>query len=191
MGAVELSEWKAGNAASVTELARRSSIAKDGWSDGHGHGHGETGRSAEDGENPNVSNRASTSTAPDVAPAVPRPPKTDASSADDSNSKDKEKDKDKDKDVVPDAIGRETCPICIVDFEEGDDLRVLPCEGHHRFHQECVDQWLLELSSSCPICRQGASRSISSFRFSSIESFFAFLADVSRRIPQTSKPCRR
>jgi len=58
------------------------------------------------------------------------------------------------KDVVPDAIGRETCPICIVDFQDGDDLRVLPCEGHHRFHQECVDQWLLELSSSCPICRQ-------------------------------------
>ncbi|OBZ70807.1 Receptor y region, transmembrane domain- and RING domain-containing protein 4 [Grifola frondosa] len=59
-----------------------------------------------------------------------------------------------DRDIVPDAIGRETCPICIVDFEEGDDLRVLPCEGHHRFHQECVDQWLLELSSSCPLCRQ-------------------------------------
>lgn len=58
------------------------------------------------------------------------------------------------RDVVPDAIGTETCPICIVDFEEGDDLRVLPCEGHHRFHRECVDQWLLELSSSCPICRQ-------------------------------------
>ncbi|PSR70731.1 hypothetical protein PHLCEN_2v13388 [Hermanssonia centrifuga] len=57
-------------------------------------------------------------------------------------------------DLVPDAIGRETCPICIVDFEEGDDLRVLPCEGHHRFHQQCVDQWLLELSASCPICRQ-------------------------------------
>ena len=62
---------------------------------------------------------------------------------------------EKEKDVVPDAIGTETCPICIVDFEEGDDLRVLPCEGHHRFHRDCVDQWLLELSSSCPICRQG------------------------------------
>jgi hypothetical protein len=60
----------------------------------------------------------------------------------------------KSKDVVPAAIGRETCPICIVDFEEGDDLRLLPCEGKHRFHQECVDPWLLELSSSCPICRQ-------------------------------------
>ncbi|KAJ7579214.1 hypothetical protein C8J56DRAFT_965107 [Mycena floridula] len=56
-------------------------------------------------------------------------------------------------DVVPDSIGRETCPICIVDFEEGDDLRLLPCEGKHRFHQDCVDPWLLELSSSCPICR--------------------------------------
>lgn len=58
-------------------------------------------------------------------------------------------------DVLPDAIGKETCPICIVDFEEGDDLRQLPCEGQHRFHQDCVDPWLLELSSSCPICRHG------------------------------------
>lgn len=58
-------------------------------------------------------------------------------------------------DVVPAAIGRDTCPICIVDFEDGDDLRILPCEGKHVFHQTCVDPWLLELSSSCPICRQG------------------------------------
>ncbi|KAG1832480.1 hypothetical protein EV424DRAFT_1368917 [Suillus variegatus] len=56
--------------------------------------------------------------------------------------------------LMPEAIGRETCPICIVDFEEGDELRVLPCEGKHRFHQTCVDPWLLELSSSCPLCRQ-------------------------------------
>jgi Ring finger domain len=57
--------------------------------------------------------------------------------------------------VVPASIGREICPICIVDFEEGDDIRVLPCEGKHSFHQQCVDPWLLTLSSSCPICRQG------------------------------------
>jgi hypothetical protein len=60
-------------------------------------------------------------------------------------------------DMVPASIGRETCPICIVDFEEGDDIRVLPCEGKHCFHQECVDPWLLKLSSSCPICRHGMS----------------------------------
>ncbi|KAI0246430.1 hypothetical protein BJV78DRAFT_1135186 [Lactifluus subvellereus] len=58
-----------------------------------------------------------------------------------------------DPDPLPEAIGRETCPICIVDFEDGDDVRVLPCEGKHVFHQACVDPWLLELSSSCPICR--------------------------------------
>jgi len=60
-----------------------------------------------------------------------------------------------DVDPLPESIGRETCPICIVDFEDGDDVRVLPCEGKHVFHQACVDPWLLELSSSCPICRHG------------------------------------
>lgn len=58
-------------------------------------------------------------------------------------------------DVVPASIGREICPICIVEFEEGDDIRLLPCEGKHSFHQQCVDPWLLKLSSSCPICRHG------------------------------------
>lgn len=60
-----------------------------------------------------------------------------------------------DKSIMPEAIGTETCPICILDFEEGDDVRILPCEGQHRFHQSCVDPWLLKLSSSCPICRHG------------------------------------
>ncbi|KAI9067434.1 hypothetical protein FKP32DRAFT_1620782 [Trametes sanguinea] len=88
------------------------------------------------------SQRASSSS--QVPRVIPRPPKPPTAEAPPGTEKD----------VVPDAIGRETCPICIVDFEEGDDLRVLPCEGHHRFHRDCVDQWLLELSSSCPICRQ-------------------------------------
>ncbi|KAG8885787.1 hypothetical protein FRB97_009492 [Tulasnella sp. 331] len=55
---------------------------------------------------------------------------------------------------TPEMIGTETCPICILDFEDGDDVRVLPCEGHHKFHKDCVDQWLLELSTSCPLCRE-------------------------------------
>lgn len=49
----------------------------------------------------------------------------------------------------------EHCPICLLDFEDGDDLRVLPCEGSHQFHAPCIDQWLLEISSSCPLCRKG------------------------------------
>lgn len=58
-------------------------------------------------------------------------------------------------DAVPASVSRETCPICIVDFEEGDDIRLLPCEGKkHSFHQQCVDEWLLKLPT-CPVCRKG------------------------------------
>ncbi|WWC90745.1 uncharacterized protein L201_005682 [Kwoniella dendrophila CBS 6074] len=46
------------------------------------------------------------------------------------------------------------CPICLVDFEPGDDLRILPCEREHAYHQTCIDPWLLEVSSSCPLCRK-------------------------------------
>lgn len=49
------------------------------------------------------------------------------------------------------------CPICLLEFETGDDLRVLPCQGQHKFHQVCVDPWLLKVSTSCPLCRKGES----------------------------------
>lgn len=58
-------------------------------------------------------------------------------------------------DPTQEMIGTEICPICITEFEEGDDLRVLPCEGKHKFHQNCVDPWLLQISGLCPLCREG------------------------------------
>lgn len=53
-------------------------------------------------------------------------------------------------------IGRFTgddtvCAICLVDFERGEDLRVL--HDRHQFHKTCVDPWLL-VHATCPTCRQ-------------------------------------
>ncbi|GMN47651.1 hypothetical protein TIFTF001_016824 [Ficus carica] len=35
------------------------------------------------------------------------------------------------------------CYICLVEYEEGDRMRILPC--HHEFHKTCVDKWLKEI----------------------------------------------
>lgn len=43
------------------------------------------------------------------------------------------------------------CAICLVDFSDGDKIRILP-ECNHRFHVACIDAWLLS-HSSCPTCR--------------------------------------
>ncbi|EEF35565.1 protein with unknown function [Ricinus communis] len=44
------------------------------------------------------------------------------------------------------------CAICLGEFEEGDEVRVLPQCGHG-FHVGCIDTWLGS-HSSCPSCRQ-------------------------------------
>lgn len=48
------------------------------------------------------------------------------------------------------------CVICYSDYENGDVQRKLPCG--HRFHIECVDQWILQKSRCkppvCPMCNQ-------------------------------------
>ena len=44
-----------------------------------------------------------------------------------------------------------SCSICTEDFSRGEDIRVLPC--NHKFHPDCVDPWLLNVSGTCPLCR--------------------------------------
>ena len=41
------------------------------------------------------------------------------------------------------------CSICTEDFNRGEEVRVLPCS--HKFHPECVDPWLLNVSGTCPL----------------------------------------
>ena len=41
------------------------------------------------------------------------------------------------------------CRLCLHAYNEGDVIRCLPC--HHRFHQSCIDDWLLHRHSTCPV----------------------------------------
>lgn len=45
----------------------------------------------------------------------------------------------------------DSCSICLCDYEENEEIRVLRC--HHRFHKECIDCWLRN-SVKCPICKR-------------------------------------
>ncbi|XP_047966722.1 uncharacterized protein LOC125211079 [Salvia hispanica] len=48
------------------------------------------------------------------------------------------------------------CYICLVEYEDGDSVRVLPC--HHEFHRACIDKWLKEIHRVCPLCRHDICR---------------------------------
>lgn len=48
------------------------------------------------------------------------------------------------------SINIDTCVICLEEFVNSDELRILPC--YHSFHMKCVDIWLTTKSSKCPLC---------------------------------------
>ncbi|KAL8244641.1 hypothetical protein R6Q59_010899 [Mikania micrantha] len=52
------------------------------------------------------------------------------------------------------------CNICLVEYEDGDEVRILPC--HHEFHKSCIDQWLKNVHRICPVCRDDVCKSGSS-----------------------------
>ncbi|KAJ2083649.1 hypothetical protein H4R24_000607 [Coemansia sp. RSA 988] len=44
-----------------------------------------------------------------------------------------------------------SCPICLEEFEVGEQLRELPCM--HKYHVVCIDTWLVSRSTCCPYCK--------------------------------------
>lgn len=43
------------------------------------------------------------------------------------------------------------CAICLRDFDDGEEVRVMLCR--HAYHKACIDQWL-SLNRECPTCRR-------------------------------------
>ncbi|CAG7877027.1 unnamed protein product [Brassica rapa] len=50
----------------------------------------------------------------------------------------------------------ESCVICRLDYEDDDDLILLPCK--HSYHSECINNWL-KINKSCPVCSAEVSTS--------------------------------
>ena len=75
---------------------------------------------------------------------------------------------------------QDVCVICLEHFENGDSLRVLPC--NHSFHVGCIDRWLSGshsfddcITSGCPTCKKrpdfdGSDGSVPSWAFAQIGS---------------------
>ena len=55
--------------------------------------------------------------------------------------------------------GQEGCSICLAEFAEGEELRMLCCL--HVFHRHCVDRWLA-ISRECPLCKHDLSAAVAS-----------------------------
>ena len=50
------------------------------------------------------------------------------------------------------SVSRCRCPICMIELNAGDPVRFLPCM--HVYHKDCIDDWLLKHSLTCPNCME-------------------------------------
>lgn len=46
----------------------------------------------------------------------------------------------------------DTCSICLIDFELGNDSVIKTRSCNHYFHEECIKQWLI-IKTTCPNCQ--------------------------------------
>ncbi|KAJ2802827.1 hypothetical protein H4R20_003128 [Coemansia guatemalensis] len=55
--------------------------------------------------------------------------------------------------ISPGALAEsEACSICLGDIVRGERLvRLMPC--NHQFHSDCVNRWLTQKSTLCPLCK--------------------------------------
>ena len=64
--------------------------------------------------------------------------------------------KNKFSDITEEIIGHQIdncCAICQDEYEPNSEVVILPCDGHHMYHEHCINQWLSQMSKKCPICK--------------------------------------
>ena len=50
-----------------------------------------------------------------------------------------------------DCCSNNTCPILHIDFDDNEEIGVLPC--NHGFNKEAIDRWISDEKAECPVCR--------------------------------------
>lgn len=66
------------------------------------------------------------------------------------------------KNLTPDMVGHElspNCPICQEQYSQDDTVSMLPCNGKHYYHTECINEWF-RVNNICPICRDNIANKI-------------------------------
>lgn len=53
--------------------------------------------------------------------------------------------------VLTDDIENYECSICMTELVDTDHVRLLKCK--HAFHSRCIDPWVFQANSACPLCR--------------------------------------
>lgn len=48
---------------------------------------------------------------------------------------------------------RDVCCICILPFQVSENIKLMPCNKKHIFHNTCIDKWLSH-NKACPTCRK-------------------------------------
>ena len=59
---------------------------------------------------------------------------------------------DKIKKIEIDESSQDKCSICMSDLEKGDTILDIECK--HKFHTECLTEYLIKYNHICPVCRQ-------------------------------------
>lgn len=49
--------------------------------------------------------------------------------------------------------GMDSCAICLMEYNNEDEVAELKCDKKHYFHSDCLEEWL-KRKLECPLCKR-------------------------------------